>query len=121
MVPMAAEPRQRFAAWWHPRGAAWADEPLRGMSEHCRVADPSVHEVATVLTEEWDPLGVSETDEHPESEYLFEARTILAMLAGGATESELVDYMDAQGLGRVDDTRTRVAAARLVRLRSPGS
>jgi hypothetical protein len=49
------------------------------------VGAPSIENIARVLLRDWDPLGVAETDEAPEDEYLFEARELSAMLAQGAS------------------------------------
>lgn len=79
---------------------------------------PSVHEIAAVLAEEWDPIGVSEMDVSPEQEYLYEATELFRMLADGAVEADVVTYLSSRDLGHVDATRVRSAAAKLWDMRS---
>jgi len=75
------------------------------------VDGPSVEDVARVLLRNWDPLGVAETDEHPEHEYLFEARQLRSMLARGASLGVIAAYHGSRSLGRSNTGRDRAAAA----------
>jgi hypothetical protein len=80
------------------------------------VGAPSIKNIARVLLRDWDPLGVAETDEAPEDEYLFEARELSAMLAQGASVEAITAYLGSRGLGASNRSRNRAAAAALLDL-----
>jgi hypothetical protein len=80
------------------------------------VAAPSIENIARVLLREWDPLGVAETDEVPEHEYLFDASELSGMLARGASVEEISHYLGSRGLGASNRSRDRAAAAALCHL-----
>lgn len=65
------------------------------------VGAPSIENIARVLLRDWDPLGVAETDEAPEREYLFEAGELSAMLARGASVEAITAYLGSRSLGGV--------------------
>jgi hypothetical protein len=49
------------------------------------VKRPTVGQIAEILLRDWDPIGVADTGEAPESEYLHEAAELAEMLSVGAS------------------------------------
>jgi hypothetical protein len=87
------------------------------LSHDCPMRRPTVEQIAVLLSEDWDPIGVAQIDESPEREYHFEATELATMLSQGATVGDIVDYLGSRGLGQVDAARDRVVAAKLLALR----
>lgn len=68
---------------------------------------PTVEAIARGAPREWDPLSVAEIDADPDAEYLREARQIAQMLAEGAGQFTIADYLASQALGERDAERDR--------------
>jgi hypothetical protein len=77
------------------------------------MAAPSIEDIARVLLRDWDPLAVSDSDEAPQHEYLFEARELSAMLARGSAVETIAEYLASRGLGASNRSRDRATAAAL--------
>ena len=77
-----------------------------------RVSASDLEVVADILLEHWDPLGVRETDEEPEREYLHEAAAVIDILSTDPTAAELTERLSymRRGLGLPDRSRDEHAA-----------
>ncbi len=70
--------------------------------------------LAELLLARWDPVGVAETDFHPESEYRHEASALLALLVDGGSLETVTAFLTDQRLGTTDPARDASAAAHAV-------
>lgn len=72
--------------------------------------------VAGILLATWDVVGVRQTDERPEAEYLFEADVVLARLRDGADAAAIAEYLTqvATELSFASRSRDEAAASALL-------
>ena len=75
--------------------------------------------VDTILWEDWDPIGVREMG-GPSDEYQSYVPKVVALIASGASETELADHLDAiasDHIGIDDRISAERAAKKLAMLR----
>ncbi len=78
--------------------------------------DEDVRDVASLLLEHWDVLGVAEMDAAPETEYRHESLDVLRLLAQRADVDSLAAYLSSRAheLSQVQDAARDAVAARAV-------
>lgn len=79
--------------------------------------DEAAQQISATLLETWDPIGVRDTDVQPETEYLYEARSVFELLTNGTTRDQLAAFLQAQAAilrATSNIARDRYAADRLI-------